>query len=215
MNWIITTAIVLLTQISFAQDNMIDTTNPIKPTKGDWAFEVGTNLNFNGSAVFSLNDGLLQNVFDKISNDTNQLNTTTYPLIKMRRFVSNNLAERYLVNLTVINTTENNISVTNFGISLGYGREKHFKGTNRMSTYLGWDFSIAYGSVIETGNNVAGFGLGVRGLTGMDYYIAPKLYLGMEFGMGFNETICGSNPSITEFNIKPIINPLLRLGYRI
>ena len=216
MKWIITSAIVLITQISFAQDNIVDTTNRIKPIKGDWAFEVGTNLNFNGSPIFSLNDGLLQNVFDKISNDSNQVSTTTYPLIKMRRFVSNSVAERYLVNLTVINTSEGaGNSTTNFGLSLGYGREKHFKGTKHLSTYIGWDFSIAYGSIIETGSNVAGFGFGVRGITGMDYYIVPKLYLGMEFGMGLSETICGSNPSITEFNIKPMINPVLRLGYRL
>jgi hypothetical protein len=215
MRWIITSAIALITQISFAQDNIVNTTNPIKPIKGDWAFEVGTNLNFNGSPIFSLNDGLLQNVFDKISNDSNQVNTTTYPLIKMRRFVSNSVAERYLVNLTVINTSEGVSSTTNFGLSLGYGKEKHFKGTKHLSTYIGWDFSIAFGSTIESENSVAGFGLGVRGITGMDYYIVPKLYLGMEFGMGLSQTICGSNPSIIELNIKPMINPVLRLGYRL
>ena len=199
----------VLPMVSFGR---VDTVKSFKPSKGAWAFEINTNLNFNGSNIFSLNDGLLQNIFDKIDENGTGV---AYPLIKCRRFVSNSVAERYLVNVTLGSTSESgSTQTTSMGFSIGYGREKHFKGTNRLSPYLGWDLSVAYASIFA-GNNVAGFGLGMRGLTGMDYYFAQNLYLGIEFGLGLNGTICGSAPSTTDINLKPIVNPVLRFGYNL
>jgi hypothetical protein len=186
----------------------------IKPSKGDWAFEIGTVPNLKGGPFFTLNDGLLQNVFDQINTDSTQTDALSYPVLKTRRFISNNIAERYIVNLTVVNSSDSLFSQTNFGLSLGYGREKHFRGSDRLSTYLGWDIAIAFASIqVERGNNLGGFGFSARGFTGMDYYIAPKLYLGTEFGVGFNQTI--SNSSSFQFNLKPTLNPIIRLGYRL
>lgn len=99
-----------------------------------------------------------------------------------------------------------------FDLSIRPGIEKHFDGTNRLSPYVGGALNIGYSSSSETEeywspedftadsanpNNFAeweqktkdgSISFGLNALAGMDFYFADNLYLGAEFGFGFNFT---------------------------
>ena len=93
-----------------------------------------------------------------------------------------------------------------YGFNLGV--EKHFKGTNRLATYLGGDLTLAiksaklveknfdnssnqyseYNSKTVKGANAngnGGFGFGLRAVTGAEYFFVKKAYIGLEAGWGF------------------------------
>lgn len=136
---------------------------------------------------------------------------------------------------------------TEFLINLGV--EKHFAGTDRLSPYVGGDilfgagttktsFENATGSVGSpvytegTSSEVKGPGytsFGLRGVIGADYYIAKRLYLGVEAGFGFeyakdgkttvSSTIAGNTTTVTNdsagnsFEISPSIITGVRVGF--
>jgi hypothetical protein len=160
-----------------------------KPTKGTVTTEVGLTGGLN-NADFNLNTGVL----------------------KFRYFLKDDLGLR-LGFATNSNKTEevDNSDPTNVGTlthknsntTFNLGIEKHFAGSDRLSTYAGADLLIGFrGASTEysengysynvdganeftSGNysNVAGNFFGVRLLTGADYYIAKKLFLGVEAGL--------------------------------
>lgn len=161
-----------------------------KPTKGTVSTEVGLTGGLN-NAAFNLNTGVL----------------------KFRYFLKDDLGLRlgFANNSTKTEESDNtvpaNIETTinkygNFEINLGI--EKHFAGSDRLSTYAGADLLIGFGnastevsdqsgsSISVDGANISGGGslvnrasngFGVRLLTGADYYIAKKLFLGVEAGL--------------------------------
>ncbi|MEN8137634.1 MAG: hypothetical protein ABFR62_04300 [Bacteroidota bacterium] len=93
-----------------------------------------------------------------------------------------------------------------FSINLKPGYELHFKGTERLSPYVGGQMAIGFsrfvykedfqfegdvyydkwvnGRMVPDGS--FNFGLGV--FAGVDYYIIKKLYLGLEAGYGLGYT---------------------------
>lgn len=150
-----------------------------KPTKGTVTTEVGltgglNNANFNLSTLkfryflkenIGLRMGLgIQNETDEDINNANPSNTIT--------------------------TTDKN---SRFQINLGV--EKHFEGSDRLSTFVGGDLVISLANqsneVVQQNGNFnksrgggnAGSAFGVQLLTGADYYIAKKVYLGVEAGL--------------------------------
>lgn len=92
-----------------------------------------------------------------------------------------------------------------FLIGLAPGIERHFKGTRRLDPYVGATLSLAFvgkqrtkgiddfvdddGSFekIET-NSLApgGFGLGLDGFIGFNYYVAKKISIGLEYSLGLS-----------------------------
>ena len=150
-----------------------------KPSKGTVTTEVGltgglNNANFNLSTLkfryflkenVGLRMGLgIQNETDEAINNANPSNTIT--------------------------TTDKN---SRFQINLGV--EKHFEGSDRLSTFVGGDLVISLANqsneVVQQNGNFnksrgggnAGSAFGVQLLTGADYYIAKKVYLGVEAGL--------------------------------
>lgn len=88
-------------------------------------------------------------------------------------------------------TTTDNVSNIKLGI------EKHFAGSNRLSNYGGADLILGFGKndsevLAENGNylrrNEKTTNFGVAVFTGADYYIAQKVYLGVEAGLNFIST---------------------------
>ncbi|MDX2190356.1 MAG: hypothetical protein SFY32_10860 [Bacteroidota bacterium] len=103
-------------------------------------------------------------------------------------------------------------SISTFAFSLRPGIEKHFKGTNRLSPFIGGEADItlqtASANVTRTGGgtttnyvltgatnadpttggapfqNRGYFRFGLNAIAGFDFYIAKHLYLGSEFGFG-------------------------------
>lgn len=124
----------------------------------------------------------------------------TGAMFKARYFKTENIAYRGTLFVGNINETDN--SVPNFkeeshfyGFGLGFGMERHFTGTERLSPYVGGDVLLGYGNGnVKTTNSIANtvdetkgpsiFRFGVRGVFGADYYIAKRVFLGVEAGLG-------------------------------
>lgn len=166
------------------------------------------------------------------------------PMLKARYFTSDKFAYRATFTLGNSSNTDNSVTnvVTeddNFGFGLGFGVEKHFTGTDRLSPYVGGDLMIAYNSsndktttsipsfpvnVVEVkGPN--NFGFGVRGVFGADYYFAKRVFLGVEAGLGLMYQSEGDttlkatgSPDVTvdggsNFNISTSVVTGVRIGY--
>lgn len=189
-----------------------------KPKKGDV------------TAEFGLTGGILNSDFTK--------NEGSNGLLRGRIFLKNNLALRGGFDLGVSSETTNIYGVgTQVGEStetftkfnLNVGIEKHFKGTHRLSPYVGGD--IVFGVVGYNLNNEntdgtsyynnyssevkgpADVKLGIRGVMGADYYFAKNVYLGVEAGLQIANTFGGERSvtvnnggSTTTTTFKPVKN---------
>ena len=215
-----------------------------KPGKGDIAVETQMYINTTGGSWFSLSDGFLGGLSSAINPDNfDYVPATSGGSIKVRRFTSDKCAQRFSANLSVGTAAVKNVddvdgdnfNASAIGLALSFGQEKHFSGAERLSTYIGWDASFGVYSLTNKDTYTGGsakvsqtaFGIGVKGVTGMDYYIIPKVYLGVELGYGLqfnslgklNETVSpGPNPTNAEtastISFTPSIAGAFRLGYR-
>jgi hypothetical protein len=200
------------------------------PSRGDILVETQGYFNVNGGTLFTFADGYLANMNNGYDTAFHLIGgSSNYPMIKLRFFGQNNLVHRVTFNFSYSSdrrTISSDIAKnTNFGIALGYGCEKMFSPAERLNTYVGGDITIGYGRVTtSSGNNDASqncWGFGLRGFTGADYYVLPKVYVGMELGWGVNymrygnvSYSSGNNETTTEsFNAVPYITPTFRLGY--
>lgn len=167
-----------------------------KPVKGTLTTEVG------------VSGGLLNTNFATI-------NSTA----KFRYFIKDDLAVRAglglgsrkeEINTVLLQNTPNQYTVnekeTVSSKTFSVGIEKHFSGTERLSTYVGADILLGFtGATYDksqtnngnttsivggtnginlNGNGSSSFGL--RATVGADYYFTKKLYLGVEVGLGYS-----------------------------
>lgn len=139
-------------------------------------------------------------------------------------------------------------------VLINLGIEKHFTGTDRLSPYVGGDILFGTGSMRQTSDNATGtvssdgelsaayrdnyfnevkgpgyVSFGLRGVVGADYYIAKRMYLGVEAGLGLvyekegkskDKTTVSGVTTTTEhksagssFNIKPSVITGVRIGF--
>lgn len=167
---------------------------------------------------------------------------------KFRYFLEEDLALRLGLNVgntknQTVNGINPNVETTtikasNFAVNLGV--EKHFAGSDRLSTYAGADLVIGSGSTstdkinqngdYRKASGGAGTTFGVRLLTGADYYIAKKVFLGVEVGISFLSAKGKDNvveerianvvfPTTTavgdkQFNIATQVFGGVRIGYQ-
>lgn len=107
-------------------------------------------------------------------------------------------------------------------IQIGGGLEKR-KGEGRFQGYYGGELMISlggannvsteYSSALNADNiangsannfrtlsskTAGGFGLGIRGFAGVEYFILPKISFGAEFGWGFGMQTTGEGETVTE-----------------
>lgn len=201
-----------------------------KPTAGDVTVDLGLS-------------GGLGNTSVNLANQSFGIG----PMFKARYFKTDNLAYRMTMivgnNSDTDNPNDNTVVKNNdFGIGLGFGLEKHYTGTERLSPYIGGDVLVGYasentkttvtppagttGTVVvteTTGPNA--FRLGVRGVFGADYYFAKRVFLGVEAGLAvmyssegettFSQT---GSPDVTvkgsnNFRIEPAVVTGIRLGF--
>lgn len=136
---------------------------------------------------------------------TNSLNQ---PFLRGRYFTSETMALRAgLVlgfnNSTTYDAQEEKTVTSGLDLGLRPGLEWHFAGTDRFSPYVGADLAINLksssaeitpkdgqatkieGATNAAGANRAGFGFGLNGVIGADYYITKSIYLGIEGSWGF------------------------------
>jgi hypothetical protein len=166
--------------------------------------------------------------------------------IRLRKFSSATKAMRLGVNLGYENKTPDEfLTQSELNLNLRPGIEKHFGGTDRLSPYIGGELDIALKSVKEvqdedSDNSISAYtrkgawsGSGNRGffrmgmnfIVGADYYIAKKLYIGTEFGYGFEVVntsdikveVDGTDPDDVKggsaFQLGSNFNSSLRLGF--
>lgn len=165
-------------------------------------------------------------------------------MFKARYFKTDKFAYRATLFLANNNNTENPNNQTvikkdEFGFGLGFGAEKHFTGTERLSPYVGADVLAGFSSsknkqtVTSAGgttfvNEVKGpnnFRIGVRGVFGADYYFVKRVFLGVEAGLALTYESEGDttikatgSPDVTHdggnnFNISPAVVTGIRIGY--
>lgn len=174
--------------------------------------------------------------------------------IRYRKFTSETMALRATVYIGYSNSSslsqEENSSLnhvklksasSSFEIGLRPGVEMHFAGTSKLSPYYGAELDLAVkntrskGEVQNANNgvdknitkNAGGYTrLGLNGIFGADYYVAPKVFLGAELGFGLSykkeakEVFVPANGPKVEtktgkagtFNLAPNVLAQFRLG---
>jgi hypothetical protein len=197
-----------------------------KPTKGDLGAEVNLSP-FSSSPV-----------------DIDQ--------IKLRGFIDDNKAFRVGVMFSFQYDDNLNNTVYTDGVNATYktyefeiapGYERHFDASERLSPYLGFELAFSYkvseatmdqrnGQTYKTegawdleGTERGYTKLGINAIIGADYYIAKSLYLGVEFGYGYElldqRKITTNREGFTaeqidggeSFNLGKGINNAIRLGF--
>ncbi|XWN38762.1 MAG: hypothetical protein ROO71_07365 [Balneola sp.] len=191
----------------------------IKPEKGDWVAEV--NFSPFSSSPVSIN------------------------YLRARKFIENKKAFRLGVFLGAdIQKPDEDQKNSTFEINIRPGIEMHFDGTEKLSPYIGGELDLAYkksGSTFSANANQeftiegawSSFGqergfyrIGLNAIAGADFYIARQLYLGTEFGFGFefikqadivekfNGTATNEVKGGSTFQLGPNFNSALRLGFK-
>ena len=186
-----------------------------KPVSGTYIMEANMTPNIaGGGGIFSL---------PTLNNDLGMVG------IKVRNFSADSKAVRMSANLTVRNSGVEGEN-TEFSIGAGYGIENHMAGAERLSTYWGYEGNVGYvssngkaGEVDPVSGDVTGFeakstklGLGGNLFTGFDYYIMPKIYLGVEvsYALAVTSTTPDGGDATTKFELAPGITPTFRLGWQ-
>ena len=187
-------AATLATLVASAQMNSKNGT-PILPESGDWSIGINVNpfLDYVGS--FMSNDGASSPSFDWTNgNDW---------VITGKMMKDANTAYRVRARIGYVSATVNDYTVpgstdvveqktSNMDIDLGAGIQK-YRGKGRLQGIYGAEARIAYSGATESWSSDAlnadvtygsTFGLGVRGFIGAEYFFAPKMSFGGEFGWG-------------------------------
>ena len=167
-----------------------------KPAEGDTAFEMQFMPNLDGAAMFA----------------------DAGATVTMRKFESATKAVRWSASLDVSGSdVEDSDAVWNLG--LGYGVENHFAGSERLSTFWGYQGGVNLGSGVAgqdaDGNAVdaeTSFGVGAGVFLGADYYIMPKVYVGVEMGYGLS---INSGSDVMNYGLSGGVNGMMRVGFRL
>lgn len=178
---------------------------------------------FNGTMANSLNTNFVNSdnvLFGKYYKDA----TTAYR--GSLRILNYSVNQDVLIDTNTVNS--NPTYLTDMSkqsgslIQIGAGLEKR-KGEGRFQGYYGGELNISiggannfentYAAILDSANIAdgassngrvltskiaGGFGLGIRGFVGVEYFIAPKISLGAEFGWGFGLQTIGEGETVTE-----------------
>ena len=174
-----------------------------KPAEGDTAFEMQFMPNLDGAAMFA----------DRGATVT------------MRKFESADKAVRWSATLNYDNTGDDATANT-YGVGLGYGIENHFSGAERLSTYWGYGASLSYegegdteqpdpnggpDDTITVDAPDATIGVGANVFLGADYYIMPKVYVGVEMTYGLSV----ESQEDASFGLGGGVSGMMRFGFRL
>ena len=208
-----------------------------KPKAGDVTTDFSLFANGLFNTPLSLHNG--GNVPSGITSGSNSLEFKLNPVgvLKGRYFFQDDLALRLALGLGMPSaketTNDTNVSqeqkYRTSTLFFGLGVEKHFAGTNRLSPYVGAELHLGsyttnYQShhTLTAGNTTTktdkeiktapGFVFGGGLFLGADYYIAPKVFLGLEAGLNIDSRSLGKTTEITTTNqtINGVAQPATR-----
>ena len=192
-----------------------------KPKAGD----VTTDVSLFANGLFANPTALYKgNVASGVS--SNKFDLSTVGVLKGRYFFQDDLALRLTLGLSSpsVKSTleETNHSLENkyraTTLYFGLGVEKHFTGTDRLSPYVGAELHVGsyttnaesndtrtVGTIVTKTNQqikaAPGFTFGGGLFMGADYYIAPKVFLGLEAGLNIDAYSLGKTTNITTINV--------------
>jgi len=196
-----------------------------KPKAGDVTTDFSLFANGLFNTPLSLHNG--GNVPSGITLGSNSLEFKLNPVgvLKGRYFFQDDLALRLSLGLAMPSAKEttNETAYTleqkycTSTLFFGLGVEKHFAGTNRLSPYVGAELHLgSYSTNYQShrtdiaGNTTTktdveiktapGFVFGGGLFLGADYYIAPKVFLGLEAGLNIDSRSLGKTTNITTTN---------------
>ena len=158
------------------------------PKQGDWSigFNVGNALTYLGQAFSGSTTNSGNDLFRESSNvldfSTGVLSSTVKGITFVgKKFDEDNKATRYTVNFNFNIDKQKDVDAsTAFGLTVGYGKEWR-KGTTRLQGFYGADALVGF---IAPAKKEFGFGLGVQGFAGVEYFIFPKVALGAQYTYG-------------------------------
>ena len=195
-----------------------------KPKAGD----VTTDVSLFANGLFANPTALYKgNVASGVSVGTNSgsINLNTVGVLKGRYFFQDDLALRLSLGLSSPSfkstLEETNHSLENkyraTALYFGLGVEKHFAGTDRLSPYVGAELHVGsyttnfesnktetIGTSVKKTNTqiktAPGFTFGGGLFMGADYYIAPKVFLGLEAGLNLDAHSLGKGTNVVTVN---------------
>ena len=208
---------------AFAQDLTSKKGEKFLPETGDWAIgfdavpvlnAVGRTMGGSSSTTMFNPQGISNYIVAKMFKDEK----TAYRASLGLNFGT--VTSKTLVNDVTSTSTPpaqvtNEVKNSSNNITLGVGMEKR-RGNTRLQGYYGGMLLInlggskttnTYGNAFSatntgsrvTSNKVGGtFGLGVSGFIGAEYFIAPKLSIGAEYGWGLSFSSTGEGEVVTE-----------------
>ncbi len=177
----------------------------------------------------------------------------TAPAIKYRYFLKPNLALRTELAATLFQNSSliyNNafddfakIDQSSWSLNLGIGAEHHFKGTEKLSPYVGMVVQMQTGGASQEGSNtfngfsysqgdqysnyISGvFGIGTAIVMGADYYFLKNVFIGAEISYGYGRLFNGyqqvwstrtnvtTETQLATFGSLGLGNSGIRLGMR-
>jgi hypothetical protein len=183
--------------LTFAQETTCCKTKngmPIGPSTGDFSigFDAVPVLNFVGNA------------FNSSSNTAaigyQQANTIVGSYMK-----TDNTAYRGKLRIDMNNSKVDSIETKSNNLTLGAGIQK-YRGKTRLMGYYGAEvaFNYASGSVKVNDTETKApntIGMGARAFVGVQYFVAPKISIGSEYGWGPTMTSAGSNSSSFSLDV--------------
>ena len=167
-----------------------------KPAEGDTAFEMQFMPNLDGAAMFA----------------------DAGATVTMRKFESADKAVRWSASFDASGSDVED-SDTLWNLGLGYGVENHFAGSERLSTFWGYQGNINVDSGASSTDDAGivtdaetSFGVGAGVFLGADYYIMPKVYVGVEMGYGLG---IESGNDVMDWGLTGGVNGMMRVGFRL
>lgn len=214
-------AAIFAASFSFAQDLTSKKGENILPEAGDYAvgFDATSFLSYAGNLF---NAGVNGGVAANWTNTNNAIHgkyfvdaNTAYRGMLRLGFGSTSTSS-YVPSLTTAGENVEDVAKTsNMNVTLGAGMEKR-RGTTRLQGVYGAQAMISLGSSsqsFEYGNSLADmgtqqgdikagstFGLGLGVFVGCEYFLAPKISIGAEYGwgLGFSSTGEGENTTLVD-----------------
>jgi len=207
--------------VANAQENMMSKRNtPILPEAGDWSVGINVDpfLYYIGN-MFNDNSNNASPSWDYVG---------AHPLVLNAKYVKDETtAYRAYARITFGSTTftptpdtsvgsVKDTTLSTFGVVLGLGIQKS-RGKGRLKGIYGAEATVSFGNKPGQGTTKieyngtpfagsiterkdgSGFGIGVRGFLGVEYFFAPKMSLSAEYGWGITfESIGAGSQTVAD-----------------
>lgn len=207
---ILTAATVFAFSFANAQDLKSKKGENYLPEAGEWA------IGFNADGLFTYVGNSLNGNTGNAAPSVGYQNAGTFV---GKRFITDKTAQRVTANFSfgsdmtttpIVGGGETKLTDSDFGLSLGLGKEWR-KGSTRLQGFYGADlFVIVASSSTKSETSSPGFptvstetksglgiGLGAQGFIGAEYFLFPKISFGAQYTYGLNILTKGSGSTTT------------------